>query len=114
MFAWNIAYWYCCINPRERSVLHSTAEALLLTLWVGVPIDTWDAFWLLQADTNDEVKAAFRSIYRLEIVTIGGEETEAVVVRPTDGYLPDWVSWSAFILTPAAACLDGCQQSRVP
>lgn len=114
MFAWDIAFWYCCLNPREQGVLRGSIIGLTDTLWVGLPVEIWDAFWLPYGGVNASVKEAFLSIYRLEIVTITVEEIDISVVRPRDGYLPAWISWSLFLLTPEAACIGGCRQSRVP
>lgn len=114
MFAWDIAFWWCCINPREQGVLRGTIIGLADTLGVGFPVPLWDAFWLPYSGVNDEVKAAFRSIYRLEIVTIAIEGEDVAVIRARSGYVLDYFSWAAFLLTPEAACLAGCQQSRVP
>jgi len=111
---YGIDWWYCCLNPRERSVLHSMAVALPLTLFLGVPVEEWDLFWLATFDDHEAYRAAFLSIYMLEIVTIGVDDEEVSVVRPRDGGLPFWVGASLFILTPSAACLTGCGQSRVP
>jgi hypothetical protein len=114
MFAWDIGYWFCCLNPREREVLRLTAEGLVLTLFVGVPVAVWDLFWITYAGNGAAVREAFLSIYKLEIVTIVVEEVPVDVVVPVGGYLADWVSWSLYVATPAAVCGDGCQQSRVP
>lgn len=108
-----IEWWFCCLNPREREVLRATIEALLLTLWLGVPEDVWRAFWLAHPDSGEAVQDAFLSIYGLEIATIDDDAETApyTVVRPVD--VSQYVSWSLFIATPDAACLSGCQQSRV-
>jgi len=109
-----IEWWWCCLHPRERGVLRSTLEALLLTLWVGVPVDLWEAFWVVYEDNASNVREAFLSIYGLEIVTITVDEEELSVVRPAAGWLGYYVLWSTFILTPAAACIAGCEQSSFP
>lgn len=114
MFAWDIQLWYCCLNVRERQVLRNTVEGLLLTLWVGIPGPVWDAFWFGLGAYNDQVKSAFLSIYKLEIVTIEIDGEDLSVVRVRDGWLADYVSWSVFIFLPETSCPDGCQQSRVP
>lgn len=88
------------------------AEALPLTLYLGVPVDLWDAFWVLTVDSGQAVRDAFLVLYGLEIGTIVEDELEIEVVRPTSGWLPFWVTASLFILTPDAACLSGCEQSR--
>lgn len=108
------ALWFCCLHPRERNVLRTTALALVETLWIGVPTGLWDTFWLASPDVTDDVKLAFRIIFGLEIVTIEEGDDEISVIRPAAGYLGYWVSWSLFVVTPAAACLAGCEQSRVP
>lgn len=114
MWAWDIDYWFCCLNPRERVLLRDTSEGLVLTLFIGIPKTLWDAFWIPTIHGSEKVREAFLSIYKLEIVTIplGGEDT--LVVRPRDGYADVWLDWSIFMVSPAAACLSGCQQSTVP
>lgn len=109
-----ITWFFCCLHPRERGVLRSTAEALVLTLFLGVPEDLWRAFWLVYEDNGEEVIQAFLRIYGLEIVTIGEPEEPVSVVRPASGFLATWVEYSLFILTPGAACSDGCGQSSFP
>jgi len=109
-----IEWWFCCLHPRERGVLRSTAEALVLTLFLGVPEDVWQAFWVVYEDNGEEVRQAFLRIYGLEIVSITVDEELVSVVRPASGFLALWVSYSLYILTPGAACLAGCEQSTVP
>lgn len=108
-----LAWYFCCITSGERSVFRATAEALLLTLFVGVPLDVWDTFWFGVPNAPPVFRAAFLAIYQLEIVTIvdAGSGLDVEVVRPTNQ--PYWVEASLFIFTPEAACLGGCQQSRV-
>lgn len=109
-----LSWFFCCLNPLERQVLRATAEALPLTLFLGVPLDLWDTFWLLSPSATDDRKAAFLVTYSLEIATIdeGGGEAELTVVRPLD--LPFWVDAALYVFTPGAACLGGCQQSKPP
>lgn len=110
----DLPWYYCCLNPTERGVLRSTAEALLLTLFVGVPLDVWDSFWFGAPDAGQARRDAFLWIYHLEIVTIeeGDPPEEVTLVRPT--VLMFWVDASVFVFTPAAACLAGCEQSKLP
>lgn len=113
MFAWDIAWWFCCLNPRERVLIRDTSEGLVLTAFIGIPLVIWNAFWIPTIHGSEAVREAFLSIYKLEIVTIVLEGEETSVVRPRDGYAADWLSWSIFLVTPTAACLTGCQQSTV-
>lgn len=114
MFAWDIGFWYCCLNNREQGVLRGTIIGLADTLFLGLPVVLWNAFWLPYGGVNDEVKQAFLSIYKLEIVTITVEGDELSVVRPIGDSAVTWLSWALFLLTPAAACVGGCSQSTVP
>lgn len=106
--------WYCCLNPLERGVLRSTAEALLLTLFVGVPKDLWDTFWFASLYSGEARRLAFLEIYDLEIVTIIDVDTQEdlVVVRPTN--FAFWDDASIFVLFSAAACSGGCGYVRFP
>lgn len=100
--------WWCCLNPTERNVVRGMAEALPLTLYVGVPVAIWDALWFGASGVNEDRRVTALNTYLLEIATITDTETEEEieVVRPT--YLPFWVEASLWVLLPAAACLDGC------
>lgn len=109
-----IGWWFCCLNPREREVLRATIEGLALTLYVGIPLSLWDGFWLIYLYHGAAMRAAFLDIYRLEIVEIelGEPPVPVQVVRPLNE--SEYVDWLVFILTPDAACVDGCQQSKLP
>lgn len=108
---YGLAWYFCCLNPRERTVLRSTALALPLTLFLGVPRDLWDTFWLGLPNVTPEVKLAFLSVYGLEIVTIVEDGVDVEVVRPAAGQLVYWTEAGVFVFTPEAACLSGCEQS---
>lgn len=111
---YGIAWWFCCLNPLERTALRQTALALPATSFLGVPLDIWDAFWLGAGGGMDARRDAFLTVYQLEIVTIdeGEPPVPVEVVRPVD--LPLWVSWSLYVLTSASLCPDGCEQSKPP
>lgn len=109
-----IDWWFCCLNPRERVVLRDTCEGLALTLFTGVPLTVWEAFWVTSPNNAEAIREAFLHIYRLEIATIVVDDVETTVVRPVSGASALWTSWVLFMVTPSAACTDGCQQSRVP
>lgn len=114
MFAWDIAFWFCCLNPREREVLRLTIEGLILTVNVGIPVAAWDLFWVVFPDNGAAVRAAFLTTYRLSIVTIEvGDPPVPVDVVQADEYT-SIISWALFLLEPEAACVEGCQQSTVP
>ena len=114
MFAWDIAFWFCCLNPRENGVLRSTIEGIALTVNVGIPLEAWNAFWLPYVGNGTAVRDAFRAVFQLEIVTImvGDPPIPLEVVRTIDPVA--YASWTLFLLTPEAACISGCQQSTVP
>lgn len=86
----------------------------MLTLYLGVPLAVWDALWLATTHNTAEYKSVFRTLYHLEIGTmvVDGSDVDAVVV--VDGFTAWWLSISVFLLTPSAACLDGCQQTQLP
>lgn len=95
-------------------MLRLTIEGVALTLGVGIPRELWDDFWLGTVQSGAAVRSAFLLIYGLEIVTIVGDDGEVEVVRPAGGFLVTYAGWALYLVTPSAACLDGCQQSRVP
>jgi hypothetical protein len=106
--------WFCCLHPRERTVLRSTAEALVLTLFLGFPKDIWDSFWFAAPDNGLAVRESFLLSYGLQIVTILVDDVEIEGIAPAPGFLSLWVEWSLFVVTPGAACLGGCEQSSFP
>lgn len=114
VFAWEIGWWFCCLNPRERGVLRATIVGIAETLNVGIPLGLWVAYWALYPAVSAETQVAFLRIYRLEIVTIviDPEQPPVDVVRALDPWV--FESWAVFLLTAEAACLDGCEQSRLP
>lgn len=91
----------------------NTCEALLLTMWAGVPYELWLSFWLVHPYAGERVRHAFLMGYGLQIATIemGEPPVPVDVVRPD---LPvDWVEFSLFVLSPAGGCVSGCEQSRI-
>lgn len=110
----SVGWFYCCLHPAERTVMRQTIEGLVLTLFLGVPLDVWTAFWLVTEHGAPEYQDAFRGLYHLEIVTIESDPAPIEVVRPIEGFLPFWVEVGLFVVTPEAACLSGCTQSRRP
>jgi len=92
--------------------MRATAIGLAETLFVGIPSPLWFFLWEGTLHTDSVYKQAFLDLYHLEIVTIEGTEGLYEAVSPRDGYLAWWVSMSLFILTPDAACLVGCQQTK--
>lgn len=109
-----IEWWYCCIHPREQGVLRTTIMGIAETLNVGIPVPLWDAFWLSYSPSGLAMRSAFLSIYGLEIVTIvvDPELPPIDVVRAKDALR--YAAWFVFLLSPAAACTEGCQQSKLP
>jgi len=74
----------------------------------------WQAFWLLHPGAGEAREKAFLVMYGLEIATIVVDDVEIVVVRPRSGFYAYWVLWFAYVVSDAADCVDGCQQSRLP
>lgn len=114
MFDWDIGWWFCCLNPREREVLRATIEALALTLYVGVPVAVWDAFWLIHPDNGQAARDAFLILYKLSIEPIPIGDPPVVVDCVVTSEVLTYASWLLFLATPEAACIDGCQQSTLP
>lgn len=95
-------------------MLRVTAEGLVLTLFLGMPLDLWLAAWLVTGESTGARRAAFVGLYHLEIVTISDVETPYEGVRAIDGYEAWWAEIVLWLLDPGAACLDGCPQSQRP
>lgn len=110
----NIEWWWCCLHPLERSVLRATIEGEALTIYQGIPLELWNTFWISLYPNGQAMRDAFLIIYGLRIVTIeiGEPPVPVEVVQPI--YPLQYAAWFVFIFTPAAACLDGCQQSDFP
>jgi len=88
--------------------MRNTAEGLVVSLGIGIPLVLWDVFWLLDFSSREARQASFMNLYGLEVANIlfGEPPVLTDVVRATDGSF--WVGVALFILTPAAACLEGC------
>lgn len=110
----NIAYWFCCLNPREREVLRATVECWALSLGVGCPKAVWDGFWLIHPDVSPAVVAAFLAIYQLKIVTIEVGDPPVPVEVVTPLFPLAYAAFAVYLASPEAACFGGCLQSTVP
>lgn len=106
--------WFCCLATPERIVWRLMASDLPVTLFVGVPLPLFDTFCIGAGLSPQWRVDSFLRIYHLIHATVVVEEADVEVIAPDEGYLPLWVSNSLFVLTPAAACLDGCQLSPRP
>lgn len=109
-----IGWFFCCLNPTERGVLREMGHALPVTLFLGVPFPLWDAMWLVSGGDTVARREAFLGNFGLEIATImvGDPPVPVDVVRPLD--VVQWADYSVFTFLPAAACLSGCAQSKLP
>lgn len=107
-------FWFCCISDPHRSVFRVVAEAMLLTLGMGLPPEIWGAAWIASGRDTELDRASFMSVYHLTTgtVIIDGSPFEWIV--PVSGFEALWISYGAFLLTPSAACLSGCEQSQRP
>lgn len=107
-------FWWCCLDPPERTMLRVTAEGFLLTLYLGMPLTIWLAAWAVTGEDTEERRDAFLRLYHAEIGTmlIDGSPVDAVV--PLEDYVFWWVEIVLWLLDPRAACLDGCPQSQRP
>jgi len=108
-----VSSFFCCLNVAERTVLRQTAESLVLTLGLGVPVTLWVVFWAVTSHDNDAYRLAFRLAYHLEIATIDEGGSPVEVVRPRAGWGDLWADITLYIVSPAGACLGGCSQSKV-
>jgi len=90
------------------------AESIALTLGLGIPLPLYDLAWFASGVDTPEARAAFETLYHLEIGTIeeGGVPVEAMV--PRDGFFVWWLEIAVWVFLPGAACLDGCEQSQRP
>jgi len=88
--------------------MRQTTEGLVLTLGVGIPVVLWDVFWVFAVGSVEARKTSFMNAYGLEVdnILFGTPPVLTDVVVPTDTAF--WIGMAVFILTPAAACLNGC------
>jgi len=106
--------WWCCIPDAERQNLRATAEALVLTLGIGLPKDIWDALWVTFGVTDAERIAAWLPLYHAEIVTIEDAETPYEAVTARSGWGEWWAEIALWLLNVDSGCADGCPQSQRP
>jgi hypothetical protein len=104
--------WFCCLSLMERAALAALAVALPATAYAGVPLLFFDALWLLDSRSAAARRAAFMSIFGLEIVTIDESTTPIDVVRPSD--VPLWISFAVWAVLPGVECEGGCGYRRFP
>jgi len=95
-------------------VLNATIAGLAATLYVGIPVDIWDALWSIYSPNGEQMRVAFRDIYGLSIVTImvGDPPVPVDVVQAED--VVTYAAWFVFSLSDEAVCSEGCEQSRLP
>jgi len=105
---------YCCLDVPERTMLRITSQGFLLTLFLGMPLELWDAAWLTTLESTPERKTAFLHLYHAEIGTMLVDDAPIDAVVPTEGFAGWWFEVVLWLLDPQAACLDGCQQSQRP
>lgn len=94
--------------------MRALSEALLVSLWVGVPVSVYRAFWLIWPDAGAAVQGAFEEVYGLETATVVIGEVEIEVIRPVVFTLGFWAGAAAYMATPESLCPGGCGQSSVP
>jgi len=92
----------------------ATAEGLVLTLFVGMPLDLWLAVWLATGRGGEEYRNAFLALYHLKIVTIEDVEVPYEAVAPVDGFVGWWLEIASWLLDPLSTCVEGCPQSQRP
>ncbi len=109
-----LSWFYCCLHPREQSVLRAVSEALFVSFFVGIPVPVYRSFWLLWPGAGTDVRLAFEEVYGLEIVTIAIDDNEVEVVRPRSNRVVFWFGAVLYMATPQSLCAGGCEQSSVP
>lgn len=90
------------------------AEGFALTLYLGMPIEFWEAVWFASGADTPEARDAFLRLYHAEIGTIEVDGLPVDAIVPVDGFQAWWLEIFVWIFLPEAACLDGCQQSKRP
>jgi len=104
--------WFCCLHGRERQVLRALSVAYAELFYDSIPLSLYNAIWFATGDFAAAYREAFIEIYGLEIVTI--EEDPPlynVAIRDLFSF-GFWFELEMFLLTPPAACLDGCTYPR--
>jgi len=90
------------------------AEGLLLTLYLGVPIEIWDAVWFASGRGGEPYREAFLHLYHLEIGTMIVDELPVDAVVPISGFETWWAEVVLWLLNPLSTCTEGCPQSQRP
>lgn len=110
----NIPFWFCCLNPVERGVLRQCVTAFEATLGLFMPCVVFDALWLITSESRDARREAFPVIFgmtKTEMVIVEGDPAECVYTFDNPAF---WLELAIFTLTPAGACLDGCDRWYPP
>jgi len=108
------SFWWCCLDPPERTMLGVTAEGFLLTLYLGMPLELWLAAWAVTGEDTDERRDAFLRLYHAEIGTMLIDDLPVDAVVPIEAYLSWWVEMVLWLLDPLSTCTEGCTQSQRP
>lgn len=90
------------------------AALLAVALMEGVPLTVWDALWTATPHAPAAYRAAFLTLYYLEMATIDVDELPVVVIRPMFGALTIWAQYIVFFASGGESCPDGCGLSKRP
>lgn len=106
--------WLCCLNPVEYVATLVMVAGLTGTLFVGVPVEVYDAAWVGGVPSAAARRDAYLPLMLLEIVTIvvGDPPVPVVVVRPSD--LIWWVEFCLYYETTVPLCPSGCEYPDFP
>ena len=111
---YGIEKWYCCLNPEERAILATCADAYVTTLGVGIPCDIFDLFWVVVLRSREGRKAAFGEIFFLEETQLEMGDPVELVCLWTFTNISFWIEAVTFVLSPASLCLGGCDRWYPP
>lgn len=106
----NIPFWFCCLNPVERSVLRGCIASYELTLGVFIPCTVFDTLWLIASRSREARKSAFVELYGLtetELELVPGEPLVCVYTFNNPAF---WLALVAYTILPSGACLSGCDR----
>lgn len=99
--------FYCCLNSDERNILRTLAITYPVISPKVLPGSVWLALWATVEQSSTDRQAIFIDLFWLHLEPECGlpdPEESCLVYDGTDF----WTAISIWILTPPAACANGC------
>ena len=96
----------CCMTSWDYSITIGTLAMFVTSLFLPVPRAEWDALWTVYPYDVPTWQAVYFLRWGLEETFIIVDDVPVPAVGIVDyGW---WLALGAWLITPAASCLDGC------